>query len=169
MIPQAPHGWPQPSRAAHHAAPHRPLSPLGQHAGRALRLFAAAGTGAAGLCAVVGSVVLVAAVTAPARATHAAAPAVFTGRGSASTRQFTIGGNGTWTLQWSYSCAALGHRGSFVVSEDGTDPRSGVSVSELGTAGHGVTRTGRDAGTHHLAISSPCAWALTILPPPAPR
>lgn len=196
MTRQAPYGWPQPPHAAQHAAPRRPSTQLGQHAGRALRLLAAAGTGAAGLCAIVGSLALVVSATEPARATHAAArpqasrgaaahpdaerragtgpagtgpagtgqpPAVFTGRGSRTTRQFTIGGNGNWTLQWSYSCQASGHRGSFAVREDGTDPLSGVSVSQHGTAGHGVTRTERDTGTHYLVISSGCAWTLTAL------
>jgi hypothetical protein len=183
-----------------HAMPHRPSTPLGQHASRALRLVAAAGTGAAGLCAIVGSIALVATITQPASATHAAdrarvagrnpaarnpagrrthgrpagsgpsaALAVFTGHASGSTGQFTIGGNGTWTLWWSYTCSASGRRGSFAVSEDGTDPIGGTSVTEFGLAGIGAARVSRDAGTHYLVVSSACGWTLRILPAPAAR
>jgi hypothetical protein len=174
MTPQAPHGWPQPPRAPQHAAPHRPSTSLGTHASRALRLFAIAGTGAAGLCAVVGSVALVAIATGPARATHAAklpairAPVVLAGHGSARTGPFRIGGNGSWTLRWSYNCTALGHRGRFVVSEGAANPVSGVSVSEVGLAGSGVTRTDQDAGTRYLVVSSRCAWTLRVPPQPSP-
>jgi hypothetical protein len=98
-----------------------------------------------------------------------AALAVFTGRASGSTGQFTIGGNGTWTLRWAYTCSALGRRSRFAVSEDGTDPIGGISVSESGPAGGGAARVSRDAGIHYLVVSSACGWALTILPPPAAR
>jgi|SRR5450755_3771542 len=193
MTRQAPNGWPQPQppRAAQHAAPHYPSTPLRQHAGRALRLFAAAGTWAMGLCAVVGAVALVAAATGPPRAAHFASESqqerarqraaghghdgragenhdAFAGRGSRSTRPFSIGGNGTWTLRWSYSCQALGHRGSFVVSEDGAHAAGGVSVHETGTAGHGATWAFRDAGIHRLVVSSMCVWTLRVLRQPPP-
>ena len=241
MTHQAPSGRPRPPRAAQHAAPHYPSTPLRQHAGRALRLFAAAGTGAMGLCVVIGAIALVAATTttSPQRATHLASdlqrgpgrhraaggsgappgvgprpagarqgrpararqgrpagvrqgrpagasrprpagasqawPAaarrdrnVFRGRGSRRTRPFGIGGNGTWTLVWSYSCRAPWHRGSFAVSEDGARTSAGVSVHETGVAGHGATWAFSDAGTHTLVVSSGCAWTLRVLRQPPP-
>jgi hypothetical protein len=172
MTSQAPSGWHQPSRPAQHAAPHCPSTPLRQHAGRALRLFAAAGAGAMGLCAVVGAVALVAAATGPPGGAHVARQAqgrsVFAGRGSGSTRPFRIGGTGTWTLEWSYSCQALGHRGRFIVSEN-AHASGGISVHETGSAGHGATWAYRDAGTHTLAVSSGCAWTLRVLRQPPPR
>jgi hypothetical protein len=94
---------------------------------------------------------------------------VFRGRGSGRTRPFGIGGTGTWTLVWSYSCRAPRHRGSFVVSEDGAHASGGVSVHETGTAGHGATWAFRDAGTHALVVSSRCDWTLRVLRQPPPR
>jgi hypothetical protein len=216
MTRLAPHGRPQPPRAAQHAAPNYPSTPLRLQAGRALRLLAAAGIGAAGLGAVVGAVAVVAAATGPPRATPPApkprqglarqraagnsstpatararlAPAnprptpaasgarpsgarrghdVFAGRGSRSTGPFSIGGNGTWTLVWSYSCRQLAPGGSFVVREDGTRAADVVSVHETGTAGHGATWAYRDAGTHTLVIRSRCAWTLRVLRQGPPR
>jgi hypothetical protein len=198
MTSQAPSGWPPPPRAAQHAAPHYPSTPLRQHAGRALRLLAAAGAGVMGLCVVVGAVALVAAATGPPRATHLASEAqrsasqrarnsgaaqragprpagasrsqaVFAGPGSGRTRPFSIGGNGIWTLEWSYSCQPLGYPGSFVVSEDDAHT-SGVSVHETGTAGHGATWAYQDAGTHTLAVRSRfCTWTLRVLRQGPPR
>jgi hypothetical protein len=221
MTRLAPNGRPQPPRAAQHAAPNYPSTPLRLQAGRALRLLAAAGIGAAGLGAVVGAVAVVAAATGPPRATPPApkprqglarqraagnsstpatararlAPAnprptpaesgarpsgarpsgarrghdVFAGRGSRSTGPFSIGGNGTWTLVWSYSCRQLAPGGSFVVREDGTRAADVVSVHETGTAGHGATWAYRDAGTHTLVIRSRCAWTLRVLRQSPPR
>jgi hypothetical protein len=146
-----------------------------------------------GLCIVVSAVALVAAATDPPRSAHLApesqqGPAsqraaggsgarragprpagashghdVFAGRDSGSTRPFSIGGNGTWTLKWSYSCQALGRRGSFVVIEDHAHASGGVSVHETGPAGHGATWAYGDNGTHTLVISSGCAWTLRVL------
>jgi hypothetical protein len=60
-----PAGWQRPCRAAQHAAPFRLSSSVRRQAHAALRLFVTAGTGAAGLCLIIGLVVLL---------THAAAP-----------------------------------------------------------------------------------------------
>lgn len=63
-------GWPRPSRAPQHAAaPFGPASPARLQAQRALRLFAAAGLWAAGLCLVIGAIVLVVAQAKPGRLT----------------------------------------------------------------------------------------------------
>jgi hypothetical protein len=65
-----PDGWPQPPRAPlHAAAPFGMSSPARLHAHRALRLFVTAGTWAAGLCLVVGSIVLVVSAATPGRIT----------------------------------------------------------------------------------------------------
>jgi hypothetical protein len=53
-------GWPRPVRGPQHAAaPFRQSSPVRARAHRALRLFGTAGLWAAGLCLVIGSIVLV--------------------------------------------------------------------------------------------------------------
>jgi hypothetical protein len=98
----------------------------------------------------------------PAR-TGSSAPAqihaVYIHTGSADTSSFTIGGNGTWKLAWSYhQCPG----GGFTVSQDGTGRANGPSVIRPGTAGHGVTWAHNDGGTHYLAIRTQCRWRITV-------
>jgi hypothetical protein len=65
-------GWPRPQRAPQHAAaPFGPSSAARLKAQRALRLFATAGLWAAGLCLVIGAIVLVVAQAKPGRLTPA--------------------------------------------------------------------------------------------------
>jgi len=87
---------------------------------------------------------------------------VYAHTGSTSTSPFTIGGDGSWELAWSYSCAWPDADDSFTVSEDGTGSVDGTYVMRLGTAGHGVTWAHRDSGTHYLAISTACRWRITV-------
>ena len=87
--------------------------------------------------------------------------AVYIHTGSADTSPFTIGGNGTWKLAWSYRhCSGPG--GGFTVSQDGTGGANGPSVIRPGTAGHGVTWAHNDGGTHYLAIRTQCQWRITV-------
>ena len=100
----------------------------------------------------------------PAR-TGSSAPAqihaVYIHTGSADTSSFTIGGNGTWKLAWSYhQCPGPGS--GFTVSQDGTGSANGPSVIRPGTAGHGVTWAHNDGGTHYLAIRTQCQWRITV-------
>ena len=188
MTYQPPFGSSQPHRAPQHAAPLGLKSPLRQHIRRALRLVMAAGTGGAGLCLVVGAVALVASVTEPAVATHAAATPrpyaagqyslggasaraapgrrgilVFTGHGSGNTGQFMIGSTGTWRLDWSYSCKAFGQQAGFIVGEDGTGTVGGIRLDEVGASGHGAASAHEDAGTHYLAVTSECTWMIKVV------
>ena len=109
MTHQGQGGRPRLPRAAQHAAPHCPPTPLRQHAGRALRLFAAAGTGAMGLCVVIAAIALVAATTtSPRRAAHLASDLQ---RGPA--RQRAAGGSavppgGGPRPSWSHRCVHPG-------------------------------------------------------------
>jgi hypothetical protein len=81
--PLDPDGWPAPQRAPQHAASQfRHASPTTLHAHRALRLFAAAGVCAAGLCLVVGLFVLVASASTPGRAQRLATEAAQTAAGN---------------------------------------------------------------------------------------
>jgi hypothetical protein len=87
--------------------------------------------------------------------------AVYIHTGSADTSPFTIGGNGSWKLAWSYRhCAGPG--GGFTVSQDGTGGANGPSVIRPGAAGHGVTWAHNDGGTHYLAIRTQCQWRITV-------
>jgi hypothetical protein len=170
---------------------HRRIPPH-QQARRTLRLFMVAGTGAAGLCLVVGSVTLVASVSEPPRSatlmpasrqssTGKPDPArgpgprgaelspagvrtvlTVTGRGSAISRRFTIGGTGTWQLRWAYrDCHALGRTGGFVVASTGKV--TSAVLSRFGTSGHGFTWAYQDPGRQRLVISSECAWSIRVV------
>jgi hypothetical protein len=91
--------------------------------------------------------------------------ATFTGSGIENTPQFTIGGDGTWKLDWTYNCSSDGGSGNFIVGED-QDDFSGVNVNELGPGGHGSTWAYSDAGTHYLAINSECEWRVKVIGQP---
>jgi hypothetical protein len=102
----------------------------------------------------------------PVRHTEASAPtrihAVYASTGSANTSQFTIGGNGTWKIAWSYTCAGLHPNGSFTVGQDGAASVDGAYITRLGATGRGVTWAYKDAGTHYLAIRTQCRWRITV-------
>lgn len=101
--------------------------------------------------------------TAPATASRATVLATFTGSGDETTRKFTIGGDGTWKLDWSYSCAAFGQSGNFIVSGDGGNDVNGVNVNELGNDGKGGTWAYSDAGSHYLSVNSECSWHVRVI------
>lgn len=88
--------------------------------------------------------------------------AVYASTGSANTSQFTIGGNGTWKIAWSYRCAGLDPKGSFAVGQDGANSVDGAYITRLGATGRGVTWAYKDAGTHYLAIRTQCRWRITV-------
>jgi hypothetical protein len=87
---------------------------------------------------------------------------VYASTGSADTSQFTIGGNGTWKIAWSYSCAGLDPKGSFTVGQDGANSVDGAYITRLGATGRGVTWAYKDAGAHYLAIRTQCRWRITV-------
>jgi hypothetical protein len=90
--------------------------------------------------------------------------ATFTGNGSENTGQFTISGNGNWTLNWSYNCSSMG-TSNFIVYEDGNnDPTgNGLTVNELGSIQSGSSDAYGDAGTHYFeVIAGGCSWTLTV-------
>ncbi len=87
---------------------------------------------------------------------------MYASTGSADTSQFTIGGNGTWKIAWSYSCAGLDPKGSFTVGQDGASSVDGAYITRLGATGRGVTWAYKDAGTHYLAIRTQCRWRITV-------
>ena len=88
--------------------------------------------------------------------------AVYASTGSADTSQFTIGGNGTWKIAWSYNCAGLDPKGSFTVGQDGASSVDGAYITRLGATGRGVTWAYKDAGSHYLAIRTQCRWRITV-------
>jgi len=188
MTRQHPYGWPQPPRVPLHASLGS-QTPLRRQGRRALRLFIAAGIGAASLCLVIASVALVASADGTTTVTSASHQSAASGprpqmavrpggaglsavrgtailalasRGTKTTQPFTIGGTGTWELDWSYhDCTGAGGKGDFVVKETGTVP--GASLSESGTAGRGAALAYRDKGLHRLVIQTRCAWTIAVL------
>jgi len=90
----------------------------------------------------------------------------FTGTGATSTARFTVGGNGTWVLHYSYDCSAQPFGfGNFFVDEDAmnTDNLSAVAVNRLGRRGHGSWHVHGDAGRHYLAIHTKCSYAMSVV------
>jgi hypothetical protein len=93
-------GWPRPRRAPQHAAvPFRWSGPARLQAHRALRLFGAAGLCAAGLCLVIGSIVLVTSQGRPGKLASASASSpARTGSQPAASTQSGVAGRGTTSL-----------------------------------------------------------------------
>jgi hypothetical protein len=166
----------------HAAPPLRDVMPMRAHAQRALRLFIATGTWAAGLCLVVGSVALVAETTGPANETHVATAAgehplrpgeltgnqgpaalarTFQGTGNRTTSQFTVAPHRQWELHWSYACPAATPAGHLLIREGGAG-NAGVSVSATGRAGAGSTSAYARAAAHYLVVIANCTWTIRV-------
>jgi hypothetical protein len=177
-----PDGWPRPLRAPQHAAAPFALSVHArQQVHRALRLFVTGGTWAAGLCLVIGVIVLVVSAASPsgldptaaaspagtkaARADAPAAPSphvigAFAGYGDRSTRSFRIDGARPWLLLWSYTCPAK--RAGLLVVEVANPGAVGAAVSQSGAGGRGVTLINPDGPSHHLVVISSCSWTVKV-------
>ncbi len=178
-----PDGWPRPLRAPQHAAVPFALSMhTRQQVHRALRLFVAGGTWAAGLCLVIGVIVLVISTASPSRLDQAAATSstglkadrtdaaaararhvigAFAGYGDRSTRSFRIDDARPWLLQWAYTCPARLHAGLLVV-EVANPGAVGATVSQSGAGGRGATPINPDGPSHHLVVISTCSWTLKV-------
>jgi hypothetical protein len=89
--------------------------------------------------------------------------AQFAGHGQSRTPRFTMTGHGTWRIEWSYDCSALGRPGTFIITAiDAGIPRSRL-VDQTGPGGHGITSAYPDAATDYLTVDSRCAWTLRVL------
>jgi hypothetical protein len=182
----------RPFRVAQHAAPTFGLSsPARAGAHRALRLFVTVGTWAAGLCLVIGSIVLVSSTSPRTLARIAQAGsrssghtgerlaghrsrlpsplpageiAAFAGRGDETTSQFALKSRAPWQIWWSYSCPAGVPVGQLIV-EDAAPGAVGASIDQAGDAGHGETSLTAGPGTHHLVVISNCSWQLKVMQP----
>jgi hypothetical protein len=180
-------GWRLSRRAPQHAAALRLASPLRSHVQRALRLFVTAGMWAAGLCLVIGLIVLVATAAAPGsgQSTLAAArqaPAVgradtltarpastghvtaervlgaFSGRGNVTTRQFSVKPHKRWELRWSYLCPA--QAGQLIVEDADGSSAGGASIDQSGISGTGATWLTSARTKHQLVVISTCSWTM---------
>jgi hypothetical protein len=170
----------------HADAPMYGTSPLRRQAHQALRLFVTVGTWAAGLCLVIGALVLVASAVGHAghAATEAAARstaghadhrgrqlgqpgggdaiAAFAGRGNGTTHQFRTAA-AHWRVVWSYRCTSGATDGMLVVAAAGSAP-AGAGVDVTGASGHGNLGFGPATGhSHRLIVISTCSWRLTVI------
>lgn len=182
MTYPAPDRWQFSVHGSHHAAPFGNATPMRIHAHRALRLLAVAGSWAAGLCLVIGSVTLVAETAGPASATHVSTAAgvrhlrnkalpargrsgaltrTFRGTGNQTTGQFTVAVDRRWALRWSYACPARARAGHLLIRE-GDAGTAGVSVTASGSAGAGRTWTYSQAPAHYLVVITDCTWTIQV-------
>ena len=186
MTFQAPSGWQFPAHGTHDAAPFGHSTPMRMHSRRALRLMVTAGTWAAGLCLVIGSIALVAETAGPTSMTHVtttagvaranrtapqapagngAAPVpvtrTFTGTGNQTTSQFTTAPHSRWELRWSYSCPGRAPAGHLIIRE-GDAGNDGVSVFADGPAGAGGSWTYSAAAAHYLVVLASCTWRIQV-------
>jgi hypothetical protein len=84
--------------------------------------------------------------------------ATFSGSGIANTARFTV--SGTWRLDYSFNCSALGQAGNFIVMEDGSF--GAMAVDELAESKTGSSYAYSDAGRHYLEIDSECSWTVRV-------
>jgi hypothetical protein len=185
MTYQAPNGRRLPVPGTQHAAPSGYCTPARLHARRALRLVATAGTWAAGLCLVIGSIALVAEAAGPASTTHVTAAArvaglhhagpqdpaghkaaalvsrTFTGTGNRTTGQFTVAPHSRWDLRWSYACPARAPGGHLIIRE-GDAGNAGVAVSADGASGAGSSWTYSPEAAHYLVVLADCSWKIRV-------
>jgi hypothetical protein len=174
-------GWPRPLRAPRHAAaPFTVSAHARQQMHRALRLFVMAGLCAAGLCLVIGAIVLVVSAAAggqaqPLAATsatglkagagpaaaHTRLVAAFAGYGDRTSRSFRLDKNAAWQLQWSYTCPVRLRAGLLVVEVAGARA-IGATISQSGAGGHGAQSISPDGQTHRLVVISSCSWTMKV-------
>ena len=177
MTSRDPGDWRLPRWTPRHAAPFGFATPLRWQAHKALRLFVTTGSWAAGLCLVIGLIVLVASASAPGRAaprlasarqadaSDPAAPApaahvlaTFTGRGNRTTPTFTVRAHDRWQLRWSYRCP--GHPGQLIVADSDGAGTSGASIDQTGIGGTGSTWLTSSRSRHYLIVISTCSWTM---------
>lgn len=87
------------------------------------------------------------------------------GSGTASTAQFSTGGN-AWTLTWSYDCSKFGYPGNFMVEPAATNNNAFTMatdqpVNQLGVKGGGVEHY-HAGGTLYLKVDSECEWHVAV-------
>jgi hypothetical protein len=88
------------------------------------------------------------------------------GSGSYTTARFTVGGNGDWDIQWSYSSGNSGGQVNFQIFGDGGSDPNVADPDQLGTGGSGVVHVYNDAGTHYLVVNSEGDWTVKVVTTP---
>ena len=98
----------------------------------------------------------------------------FSGSGTEETRSFTVGGDGDYTISWTFSGNDSSGDGgdNFIVNEStvgsGDDSNSLGLPNVIQTSGSGNTGVSDDAGTHTLDVQadSTCSWTIKVVSAP---
>jgi hypothetical protein len=81
-----------------------------------------------------------------------------TGSGDQATPDFTTAAS--WSVDYSFDCTGHGAPGNFIVQTQDPAAWPLVDVIDL----KGTASVGQDgAGVHHLVVTSPCSWSVTVL------
>jgi hypothetical protein len=151
--------------------------------GRALRLMAAAGTAAGGMCLVLAMVALVASMGAhgsgaPARPSgrvtghpgqrdrslNGRTLTTYWGTGAVNRRYFQVSQPGEWGISWNFRCPA-GRLGTFVLAAGGNDPGQPDLVDAAGWAGHAIYWKADDLSDDSFVITATCPWTVRVVVP----
>lgn len=101
--------------------------------------------------------------TTPPPTTRPPAPRVVltkSGSGSLTTAPFTTGSS--WTVAYTFDCAAFGMSGNFSVSAADNSDLNGPEINQLAAKGADTDYVYNDAGTHALSINSECDWTVRV-------
>lgn len=102
--------------------------------------------------------------TATATATPTPAGPIFQQTGSGGTTTAPFQAPSTWTLNWTYDCAAFGSQGNFqvYVFQGSSLDFSDNGPNQLGASGTGSTHF-YSGGNLHLEINSECDWTVAVV------
>jgi hypothetical protein len=92
--------------------------------------------------------------------------ATVTGSGDDTTAKFTVGGNGDYDVDWTYSQGSYPSSVNFMILEDGSYLNNFNGPNQLGKGGSGTTRVYGDAGTHYLEVLSEGDWTVRVVSAP---
>jgi hypothetical protein len=96
----------------------------------------------------------------------------FSGTGTEETSRFTVGGDGDYTVSWTFSGNDSSGDGgdNFIVQEDGgNDQNASLDLPNvIQTSGSGNTGVSGDAGTHTFDVQSDdsCSWTIKVVSAP---
>jgi len=189
-----------PARAPEHAAPVRFLrrrrSPgrprvavrVRRVTREALRFFITAIAWAAGLGLVIGSIVLIATVTAPDRAVPASglgrgdqnslrqeaprAPvdyrvlAAFSGHGDRKTKEFSVKASLQWQVRWTYRCAPKADAAKFTLLRADMGPGHPTirrTTEDFARRGRGSAWLRATGHQYYLEVISACSWRVKVM------
>jgi hypothetical protein len=94
----------------------------------------------------------------------------FSGNGSEVTPSFTVGGDGDYTVSWTFSGnsdPSFGNASNFIMQEDGGSDVSALDLPNvIETSGSGSTGVADDAGPHTFNVQATGSWTVTVVSAP---